>query len=131
MILSDMDLDLRLHQPRPDVVIVRVIGAVDNFGASLLAKRVGAQLTRAGHVVIDLGDVSVLGPRGLAVLRSLRHQAMTRGTKLHITRAEHDAVRRALQSTGLDQLLSPEPTAESVIAGLPRQPRPETGPPRS
>lgn len=56
------DLDLRLHKPRPDVVIVRVIGTVDSFGASLLAQRVGAQLNRAGHVVIDLGGVSVLGP---------------------------------------------------------------------
>ncbi len=75
MIPSDMDLDVRLHKPRPDVVIVRVIGTVDRFGAALLAQRVGAQLNRAGHVVIDLGGVSVLGPRGLAVLRTLHHQA--------------------------------------------------------
>src|SRR5206468_2535727 len=70
--------------------------------------------------VIDLGDVSVLGPRGVAVLLMLHQEAMARGTDLHIVGAEHDAVHRPLQVTGLTQLLSLDSTADAVIASLPR-----------
>lgn len=113
-------MDLRLHAPRPDVVIVRVSGPVDGLAARLLADRVGKQLHRALHVVIDLGDVSVLDRRGLTVLLTLHQQALARGTQLHLVGAEHDAVCRPLQATGLAQLLSLESTADAVIAALPR-----------
>jgi anti-anti-sigma regulatory factor len=56
-------MDLRLHMPRPDVVIVRVSGAVDPVTAPVLAALVGKQLLRMPHVVLDLGEVSVLGPQ--------------------------------------------------------------------
>lgn len=113
-------MDLRIHRPIPDVVIVRVSGLVEGLAARLLAERVGKQLHRAPHVVIDLGDVRVLGRRGLTVLSTLHLQAMAQGTQLHVVGAEHDAVRRPLHATGLAQLLSLEPTADAVIAALPR-----------
>ncbi len=125
------DLDLRVHVPIADVVIVRVGGTVNRLTASVLAKRVGYQLTRARHVVVDLGDVTVADPRGLAILLTLHHQATARGTQLHIVRAEHDAVRGALHTAGLDQLLVFDSTAEAVIAGLPRQVPSRGGPRRS
>lgn len=102
------------------MVIVRVSGPVDGLAARLLAERVGKQLHRAPHVVIDLGEVGVLGPRGLTVLSTLHQQALARGTQVHIVGAEHDAVRRPLHATGLAQLLSLESTADAVIAALPR-----------
>ncbi len=118
-------MDLRLHAPRRDVVIVRVSGAVDRpTAARLLADRVGKQLHRAPHVVLDLGGVSVLDCRGVAVLSTLHQQAMRRGTQLHVVGAEHRAVRRALHATGLAQLLSLEATADAVIAALPHPARP-------
>jgi anti-anti-sigma factor len=125
------DLDLRVHVPIPEVVIVRASGTVNRLTASVLAQRVSYQLTRARHVVVDLGDVTVANPRGLAILLPLHHQATARGTQLHIVRAEHDAVRRALHTAGLDQLLVFDSTAEAVIAGLPRQIPPRGGPRRS
>ena len=112
-------MDLRLHAPRPDVVIVRVCGPVQGVAARVLVDRVGKQLSRALHVVLDLGEVSVLDPGGLTVLSMLRQQAMARGTQLHIVGIEHEVVRRALHSTGLTQLLSRESTADAVIAALP------------
>jgi len=118
-------MDLRLHAPRPDVVIVRVSGPVDRpMAARLLADRVGKQLHRAPHVILDLGGVVVLDCRGAAVLSTLHQQAITRGTQLHVVAAEHDAVRRALHAAGLAQLLSPEATADAVIAALPHPVRP-------
>jgi hypothetical protein len=45
------------------VVIVRVSGAVNPVTAPVLAALVGKQLLRMPHVVLDLGEVSVLGPQ--------------------------------------------------------------------
>lgn len=112
-------MDLRLHAPTPEVVIVRVSGPVDGMAAGVLTDRVGKQLHRAPHVVLDLGQVSVLGREGLTVLSTLHQQAMARGTQLHIVGADHQVVRQALHSTGLTQLLSRESTADAVIASLP------------
>jgi anti-anti-sigma factor len=112
------DLDVRVYTPIPEVVIVRVGGAVDRFTAPVLAQRFEKQLTRAPHVVVDLGDVTAVDPRGLAALRTLHDQATASGTEIHITRAEDDTVRNALQITGLDELFSLDPTAETVIANF-------------
>lgn len=109
-------MDLRVHRPRPDVVIVRVRGTVDRLTARLLAELAGKQLDRVPHVVIDLGEVSVLNP---TVLLTVHQQALARGRELHIVGADHDAVRLPLQVTGLARLLSLESTADAVIAALP------------
>lgn len=113
-------VDLRLYRPRPDVVIVRVSGTVGGVTAPVLAERVGKQLDRAPHVVLDLGDVHVLGPQGLTVLLMLHQQAMARGVELHIVGVEHDAVRRPLHARGLAQLVRLDSTVDAVIAALPR-----------
>jgi anti-anti-sigma factor len=92
-----------------------------------LAELVRKQLNRAPHVVIDLANVNVLGPRGLAVLLMLHQEAMALGTDLRIVGADHDAVHHPLRVTGLTQLLSFDSTADAVLdcqrarsgAGLP------------
>jgi hypothetical protein len=58
------DLDLRVRALVPEVVIVRVSGTMDSHTAPLVAARVGQQLTRAPHVVVGLGEITVLDPRG-------------------------------------------------------------------
>jgi anti-anti-sigma factor len=110
---------VRLHAPTPDVVIVRVSGTVNRRGAQLLAELARKQLNRAPHVVIDLANVSVLGPRGVAALLTLHQEAMALGTDLRIVGADHEAVHRPLRVTGLTQLLSFDSTADAVIASLP------------
>jgi anti-anti-sigma regulatory factor len=56
--------------------------------APVLAERVGKQLLRVPHVVLDLGEVSVLGPQGLTVLLMLCQEAMARGVELHVVGVE-------------------------------------------
>ncbi|WP_246633422.1 STAS domain-containing protein [Pseudonocardia nigra] len=60
-----------------------------------------------------------MGARGLDVLRTLYREAAVRGGHLHLA-AEHHAVLRALQITGLDRLLSISPTAEAAMAATRR-----------
>jgi len=125
------DLELRVYAPIAEVVIVRVSGTVNTRTAAVVAKRVGHQFTRAPHVVVDLGEVTAADPRALTVLRTLHRQATATGTEIHLVRAEHDAVRPALRTAGLDQLFTIDSTAEAVIAGLRRQATPHDGPPQS
>jgi anti-anti-sigma factor len=120
-------MDLRLHMPRPDVVIVRVSGAVDPVTAPVLAARVGKQLLRMPHVVLDLGEVSVLGPQGLTVLLMLYQEAMARGVELQIVGVERDAVRRPLHARGLAQLVRFDATVDAVVASLPLPVRSRVG----
>jgi anti-sigma B factor antagonist len=121
------NLDVRLHTPIPEVVVVRLGGTVDRFTAPVLAEFLGKQLTRAPHVVVDLGEVTTVDPRGLTTLLRLHHQATATGTEIHIARAEDDTVRRALRLTGLDQLFTLDPTADTVIADIQAQPRSRSG----
>jgi anti-sigma B factor antagonist len=120
-------MDLRLHMPRPDVVIVRVSGAVDPVTAPVLAALVGKQLLRMPHVVLDLGEVSVLGPQGLTVLLMLYQEAMARGVELQIVGVERDAVRRPLHARGLAQLVRFDATVDAVVASLPLPVRSRVG----
>lgn len=111
------NLEVRLHSPTREVVVVRVGGMLDRLSAPLLVERVGQQLTRAPHVVIDLGDVTSVGAAGVEALRSLHRQATGAGTQLHLA-AERDTVRQALHVADLDQLFSIAPTAAAVLACL-------------
>jgi anti-anti-sigma factor len=120
-------MDLRLHMPRTDVVIVRVSGAVDPVAAPVLAALVGKQLLRVLHVVLDLGEVTVLGPQGLTVLLMLYQEAMARGVELYVVGVERDAVRRPLHARGLAQLVRFDATVDAVIASLPLPVRSRVG----
>jgi anti-anti-sigma factor len=82
----------------------------------MLAQGIDKQLARAFHVVIDLGEVAAVDPRGLALLVPLGDKATATGTQIHLVRVERDDVRAALRITGLDQLFSIDSTAEWVIA---------------
>lgn len=112
------NLDLRVYSPVPEVVIVRVGGCVDSVTGPVLTRRVASQLARAPHVVVDLGEISTVDPRGLAGLLALQHQASAHRTQIHLARAQGDAVRYALRITGLDQLFALHPTAETIVAAV-------------
>lgn len=110
-------LEVRLHTPTPEVVLLRVSGDVDAATADALAVRAGQQLHRAQHLVIDLAGSTFLGIRGLDVLRALHERATAAGTHVHVA-APHHAVSRPLQVSGLDRLVAVETSAEMIVALL-------------
>ena len=110
-------VDVRLHAPVPDVVVVRVAGTVDATAAPVLAERVGQQYHRACHVVLDLTDVTFLGASGLRVLRDLLRGAARVGVRLHLA-ADHRAVCRPLHLAGMGRAPVLNPSADLVLARL-------------
>jgi len=114
-------LEVRLHAPLPHAVIVRAAGTVNPTGAALLAQRVAQQLRRAAHVVLDLEEVAVLCPAGVATLADLHRDALALGGCLHIAGADHGAVAGPLRAAGLDHQLCLAWSADAAIALLPRR----------
>lgn len=111
-------LEVRNHEAHPEVVIVRIRGTVGDVGAAQLAARVGGQLGRAVHVVVDLAEVRVLRRAGVDVLLGLHRAATARGTQLHIIGSEQGAVAPALQRLHHDRLLCLAISVDAVIALL-------------
>lgn len=109
--------DVRLHVPIPDVVVVRVSGSVDEATGLELARRVGQQLGRAPHVVIDLQHARSVCERSLRQLVALHRRAVATGTQLHVS-ADRVDVRCSLRRSGLDKLVPVRPAAELVVAGV-------------
>jgi anti-anti-sigma factor len=110
-------VEVRLHAPVPDVVVVRVVGALDGPSVSLLSERVRQQYRRARHVVIDLGDVTFLGASGLSVLRDLLRRASKVGVRLYLA-ADHRAVCRPLHLARFDDEPVLGPSADLILARL-------------
>lgn len=113
------DLEVRLHSPLPQVVIVRVTGTMAGPGVGMVAQRVAQQLGRAAHVVLDLGEVRVLDTDGVNALLDLHRNATTRGVRLHLTGTDHKAVSAPLRLTGIDdELPAPGSYTDAVVALL-------------
>lgn len=112
----DEPLDVRLHAPTPDIVIVRVIGLLDASGCPTLAIRVLQQLHRAPHVILDLSSVTWMDPELAAELRALRSTAVDCGTHLHFA-AENERVVEGLRRIDLGEPVV-DGTADVVLACL-------------
>ncbi|QYN38450.1 STAS domain-containing protein [Pseudonocardia sp. DSM 110487] len=110
----DEPLDVRLHAPTPDTVIVRVIGPLEAHSCATLAIRVRQQLHRAPDVILDLSSVTWMDLQVATVLRALHAMAVDCGTHLHIA-AENDRVLEGLRRIDLGERVVPG-TADAVLA---------------
>jgi anti-anti-sigma regulatory factor len=112
----DEPLDVRLHAPTPDTVIVRVLGPLDGHSCAVLAVRVRQQLHRAPHVILDLSSVTWMDLRVARELRALHAMAADCGAHLHVA-AENERVVEGLRLVGLCEHVVPG-TADAVLACL-------------
>jgi anti-anti-sigma regulatory factor len=110
-------LDVRLHAPTKDVVIVWVAGPIRRADSPLLTLRVRQQFDRAVHVILDLSSVTWLDTAVAADLRALEAHAHSRGCRLHIAGAENAAVAEPLLHVEAAHLLANGP-ADAVLAVL-------------
>lgn len=112
----DEALDVRLHAPTQDTVIVRVLGPLDASGCTTLAIRVCQQLHRAAHVILDLSSVTWMDPELAGELRALRSTAGDCDTQLHFA-AEDERVVEGLRRIDLGEPVVAG-TADAVLACL-------------
>jgi len=77
-------LEVRLHEPRPGVLLVRPTGALTGATAGQLADRIGRRGHRGRHVVVDVGDVAPVTPAAVAALVTAAEQARLLGVTLHL-----------------------------------------------
>jgi hypothetical protein len=110
-------LDVRLHAPTADTVIVWVAGPIRRADAPLLTLRVRQQFERAVHVILDLSSVTWLDPPVAADLRALEAHAGSCGCRLHIAGAENAAVAEPLRRFESAHQLTNGP-ADAVLAAL-------------
>jgi anti-anti-sigma regulatory factor len=112
----DEPLDVRLHAPTPDIVIVRVIGSLYPRNCAMLTVRVRQQLHRASHVVLDLSSVTWMDLQVAGELRALHARAVDCGVHLHIA-ADNERVVEGLRRIELGERVVPG-TADAVLACL-------------
>jgi MFS superfamily sulfate permease-like transporter len=110
-------LDVRLHAPTTDTVIVWVAGPIRRADAPLMTLRVRQQIERAPHVILDLSSVTWLDPTVCADLRALETHADSCGCRLHIAGAQNAAIAEPLRHLESAHQLTNGP-ADAVLAVL-------------
>ncbi len=90
-------------------VTVEVDGEVDGYTVPLLEACLDAQTSRPWlrTLVVDLERVRFLGAAGVAALVRAHARCTARGARLEVRCPEQGIVRRALQVTGVADLLRP------------------------
>jgi len=100
---------LRVFQEERDAaVVLRAVGEVDMVTSLLLAEhltRVEAEIVPPAPILLDLTAVTFLDSAGLTVLVDHHQRCADLGSALQIV-ADHRAVLRTLELTGLDALLT-------------------------
>ena len=97
--------------PRPGRVVVEVVGEVDACTAPVLDICLQSKAARPGvrELVVYLGQVRFLGVAGIRVLARADRRCRARGTRLVIRTGGRRAVLRALELTGLCELVAVDP----------------------
>jgi anti-anti-sigma factor len=111
---SALPIDVVLDRPSPGVVVASVSGELDMLTAPRLRAVVTAEVADCAVLVIDLSGVSFLGSAGLAVLVEASHEAARRQVELRVV-ATGRTVRRPLEITGLDEVLTTFPTRDAAV----------------
>ena len=111
---SALPIDVLVDRPVPGVVVATVSGEVDMLTAPNLRAVVTAELDDCKVLVLDLSGVGFLGSAGLAVLVEAAHEAERRQVELRLV-ANGRSVRRPLEITGLDEVLTTFPTRDDAV----------------
>jgi anti-sigma B factor antagonist len=111
---SALPIDVVVDRPVPGVVVATVSGEVDMLTAPSLRAVVTAELADCAVLVLDLSGVGFLGSAGLAVLVEASHEAERHQVELRLVAAGR-SVRRPLEITGLNEVLTTFPTRDDAV----------------
>ena len=92
-------------------VVLHVVGRIDPYTVPLLQSCLHTHATRRGvrELVVDMEEVTSLGPDGVDALARARRRCLLRGARLRVRCSGRRAVRNSLELAGLSELLCPGP----------------------
>lgn len=90
-------------------------GEMDLANAEIAASTLREAMLAGNDVVVDLGRLEFLDSTGLAILVESMHEG---GERLSFLPSEHDAVRRLLSLTGLEERMNFAPPTVMVAESI-------------
>ena len=109
------DLHISARRPADDVIVIEVSGEVDITNSLAFQRRLEEELQEgATQVVLDLDAADRVDTTGMSVLLTLAKRCEREHRELAIVCSE-GWVRRALATTGLDQLIAVHATLEEAL----------------
>src|SRR5262245_59548141 len=104
-------------EARGDNVVVRVEGRLDAKTAPRLLEHCQGARSPAGHLVLNLSDVTFLSSSGVGVLLVLAERTRSEGGSLRIAAPSH-AVRAPLELLNLHRFLTIDGSEGEALAAL-------------
>jgi anti-anti-sigma factor len=100
-----------------DVVVARLIGAVDLANAKLLEDEVSGAVPNAAHtVVLDLGETTYLDSAGIRLVFGLAERLKRRGQGLRLVVPEHAPIERVLELANVAEVAALDRTLDVALA---------------
>jgi anti-sigma B factor antagonist len=112
---AEQMLQVRRIVHRPDLVVIKVAGEIDEMSVKLLNHALWQDLTAA--TVLDLSRVTFLGAAGLRVITCAAERARAEHRRLGLVVATH-LVARVLRVCGMDDLLPTFTTLSDAVREL-------------
>jgi anti-anti-sigma factor len=105
-------------ESRGDVVIARVSGEVDlSNAASVTDRLIDATPNTATVLALDLSGTRYLDSSGVRMLFELAQRLRNRGQDLRLVVPDESHVRRVLELTGVDRVLSMSSSIDAALEG--------------
>lgn len=119
-VVMEEPLTLTVSEAAPGAILCVVTGEVDLVtGPTLREKLTAATNVTPSHLVIDLSGVRFLASIGLSILVEILATQEATGHHLAIVVENNHAVTRALQTTGLDQVLDLHTALATALQACP------------
>lgn len=97
---------------------IKLNGRLDSAGSQLIDQKFSfATTTRSEKIIVDLTDVPFMASIGIRLMMSSARGQAARGGKL-VLAAPQPMVRKVLETTGIDKMITIVATLEEAISGF-------------
>lgn len=110
-------MELEILEQAPTFTRIAMRGRLDTAGVDQIETKLNASLTRAGHGVVDLSEVTFLASLGIRLLVTAAKMLNRRGGRLVLV-APQPLVDQALRHSHLDDLIPVAPDVDGAMALL-------------
>lgn len=114
----DYNMEFTTETLPGDITCIRLTGRLDNAGSQAIENPLAfATTTRAGKFVLDLSAVEFLASIGIRLLVTTARGQTQRGGRI-VFAAPQPMVRKVLETTGIDKMITLTETLDEAVASL-------------